>query len=127
MINYKIVSLAASALSVVLFVLLLLVPDVIFWVFGIEGNELARLMSRRAAMLFLGLAIIAYLGRDAINSALRQAVCLGMGSLMFGLALTGIYEFSRGFAGAGILLAALSELGFGFAFTRIWLAGRAQN
>lgn len=124
MFNFKNVSLAATALSGVLFVILLLAPELIFFIFSIEGSEAAKLLSRRAAMLFLGLAIITYLGRDAVHSALRQAVCVGMAATMFGLALTGTYEFARGYAGFGILLAVIAEIGFGVAFTRIWLAGR---
>ncbi len=120
MINYKSTSLAAAALSATLFALLLVVPDLIFLIFGVEGSETARLMSRRAAMLFLGFALITYLGRDAQNSILRQAVCLGMAATMFGLAATGIFEFVRGFAGLGILLAVLAEIGFGLAYAKIW-------
>ncbi len=124
MLNFKNVSLATVALTSVLFGLLLLVPDFIFFIFGIEGGEAARLLSRRAAMLFLGLAILSYFGRNAEHSIMRQAVCLGMAASMFGLALTGTYEFVRGYAGGGILLAVVAEIGFGAAYVRIWMKNR---
>lgn len=126
MFSFRNVSLAATVLTGVLFVILLLAPDLIFWIFSIEGNEAARLLSRRAAMLFLGLAIITYSGRNAQHSVLRQAICLGMAVCMFGLAMTGIFEFARGFAGVGIMLAFAAEVGFGIAFIRIWLSNRSQ-
>ena len=124
MLSFKNVSLAMVALAGVLFALLLLAPDLIFFIFNIEGSEAARLLSRRAAMLFLGLAIIAYFGRNAEHSSMRQAVCLGLAASMFGLALTGTYEFVRGYAGGGILLAVVAEIGFGAAYARIWANNR---
>lgn len=121
MLRFKNVSLAAAALSGVLFLCLLLFPDLIFFIFDVEGGEVARLMSRRAAMLFLGLGTISYLGRKAPTSSLRQAICLGMASCMAGLALVGLFEFVRGFAGVGILLAVATEMLFAAAFGGIWL------
>ncbi|MFK5978973.1 MAG: hypothetical protein QM488_08825 [Rhizobiaceae bacterium] len=121
MISFKNVSLAAAAVSSALFLCLLFLPDLIFFIFGIEGGEVARLMSRRAAMLFLGLATISYLGRDAPHSVLRQAVCMGMAACMAGLAIVGIFEFVRGFAGIGIFLAVATEIAFATVFARIWM------
>ncbi len=124
MLNFKNVSLATVALTGVLFGMLLLAPELIFFIFNIEGDEAAKLVSRRAAMLFLGLAIITYFGRNAEHSTMRQAVCLGLAISMFGLALTGTYEFVRGYAGVGILLAVVAEIGFGAAYIRIWTNNR---
>jgi len=50
-----------------------------------------------------------------------------MAATMFGLALTGTYEFARGYAGPGILLAVIAEIGFGVSFARIWLTGRQEK
>lgn len=46
----------------------------------------------------VSLAIIACFGRNSEHSSTRQAVCLGPGGKYVGLALTGTYEFARGYA-----------------------------
>ncbi len=124
MITYKNVSIAATGLTFILFIILLFFPNLIFFIFNIEGAEAALLLSRRAAMLFLGLAVISFLGRDSAHSSLRQVVCLGMMAVMFGLALTGIFEFVRGYASFGILLAVVAEISFGAAYAVIWQKNR---
>lgn len=120
MINFKYVSVAAACLYITLFLSLLLVPDFIFWIFDIDGDESARFISRRAAMLFFGFAVISWLGREASHSSMRQAVILGMAATMATMALTGLYEFARGYAGAGILLAVMAELAFAVAYGSLW-------
>lgn len=96
MFDFKNVSVAASVLTGTLFAILLLAPDLIFYLFAVEGGETARLISRRAAMLFLGLSVLSFLGRGAAHSELRQAVCLGLATSMLGLACVSGYEFLRG-------------------------------
>ncbi len=100
--TYKTVSVAASALYIALFACLLIAPDLIYWLFGIESHTTADLLAKRAAMLFLGLAVLSFLGRNAPYSSLRQAVSAAMATTMAGLMLTGMYEFFLGTAGIGI-------------------------
>lgn len=100
--SFKAVSLAASALCSTLFVCLLLTPDLIYWLFGVESHATADLLAKRAAMLFLGLAVLSFLGRNAPYSSLRQAVSVSMATTMAGLILAGMYEFFMGTAGIGI-------------------------
>lgn len=100
--SYKVVSIAASALYSALFLCLLVAPDLIYWLFGIERHTTADLFAKRAAMLFLGLAVLTFLGRNAPHSSLRQAVSVAMATTMAGLMLTGMYEFFFGSAGIGI-------------------------
>lgn len=100
--SYKAVSIAASALCSALFACLLVAPDLIYWLFGIERHTTADLLARRAAMLFLGMAVLTFLGRNAPYSSLRQVVSVAMATTMAGLMLTGMYEFFLGTAGIGI-------------------------
>jgi hypothetical protein len=121
MVNYKNISVAASILYLVLFLVLLMNPNLVFWIFDIEPSEAARFISRRASFLFFGLAIISWLGREAEHSTLRQAVAMGMSTMMAALAVLGLFEFLRGYAGAGILLAISAEIFFAVAYMKIWL------
>ncbi len=99
---YRTVSIAASALYSTLFVCLLVAPGSIYWLFGVERHTTADLLAKRAAMLFLGLAVLSFLGRNEPYSNLRQMVLVAMATSMAGLMLTGMYEFFLGTAGIGI-------------------------
>ncbi|PHR61073.1 MAG: hypothetical protein COA43_05380 [Robiginitomaculum sp.] len=118
--NFNILSTATTVLALSLSLLLAFTPQFIFWLFSLTGNEAAYFISRRAAIMFLGIAVLAWLGRKSAPSSLRQAVCLGMGVMMIGLALLGLGEFARGYTKAGILLAVTTEFMFGFAYVYLW-------
>ncbi len=92
--------------------------------FEIDGNESAYFISRRAAMLFLGFAVISYFSRNAQNTDTRQSILLGLALSMFGLAILGAFEFARGFAGVGIFLAVGTELFLAVSYGSIWLSSR---
>jgi hypothetical protein len=102
----------------------LVAPVLIFKLFQVQGNESAFFISRRAAMLFLGIASFLWLGRNATHSELRQAICVGLSLSMFALAILGVFEFVRGFVGMGIFVAVLTETVIGFAYYRIWKNNR---
>ena len=104
-----------------LFLTLLFAPQIIIWLFGVPQSETAELLARRAAMLFLGFAVISWSARNAPPSPLRSGISLGVVAAMVGLACTGIYEFSRDFASWSILLAVVGECAFALIFVRfIW-------
>lgn len=107
--NYRTLSLAASTLWAMLFLVLAFAPGVIGWLFHLDGAIVGDVLALRAAMLFLGLATIAYLGRDEPDSSLRRTVALGLGLAMAGLACTGLYEVARGVVGVGIWVAIIIE------------------
>ncbi len=120
MLNYKTISIASTVLTAILFLSLLLVPDVIFWVFSIEAGDAAYFIARRASILFLGLAILSFMSRDAQHSALRQNIILAMCVLWALMALMGLFELARAYAGFGILLAIFAEIGFAFGYFLIF-------
>lgn len=119
-ISYPLISVFAGALCLVLSVNLLLAPNFIYWIFGIVGNENADLMSRRASMLFLGLAFITFQSRNAAASELRKILCMGLGIMMAGLAAMGIFEYMRGAVGLGIWLAILTEITFSVGYFSLY-------
>jgi peptidoglycan/LPS O-acetylase OafA/YrhL len=118
--NYKSVSTVTAFVTFILFLTLLVAPVLIFKLFQVQGDESAFFISRRAAMLFLGIASFLWLGRNATHSELRQAICVGLSLSMFALAILGVFEFVRGFVGMGIFVAVLTETIIGFAYYRIW-------
>ncbi len=76
-------------------------------------------------MLFLGISVLSWFGRNAEHSELRQAMCIGLAASMFCLAALGSGEFARGYAGPGIWLAIVTETALGIAYIKIWLKYRA--
>lgn len=117
--SYSFISKLASALCFILFLSLLLVPGLIYWIFGLIGNEVSDLMARRAAMSFLGVAVVTYLSRETPPSQLRANLCLGLAIMMAGLAAVGVFEFIRGAVGIGIWLAIVTEIGFALAYFKL--------
>ena len=113
-----------AAFTFVLFGVLLVAPPVVFWMFGIDGGPVAALLTRRAAVLVLGVALTLWLAREAAPSPARQAIAFGVGVSWLGLAVLGAVEFFRGMAGAGIWVAIVTELALGGSFLRAWAADR---
>lgn len=101
-------------------VTLLVWPAVIHWLFQIPSDAATDVMSRRAAMLFAGLATLMWQARLAEDSALRRSVCLSVSVALAGLAIVGLAELLRGAVGAGIFLAIAVELAFVAALLPFW-------
>lgn len=126
MVKFSTLSILASIISFLLFLTLFLVPQLIFMLFEIEGNASAYFLSRRAAMLFLGYAIMTFVARNAEHSIARQAISLGFGSAMLSLMILGVFELVRGFVGFGILFAMGAELLLATAYFSIWFSNRSK-
>jgi hypothetical protein len=120
MVGFSKLSAITAFIAITLFLLLLFAPEVIFTLFQVQSNESAFFISRRAAMLFLGIATISWFGRNAMHSESRQAICIGLSISMLALAVLGVFEFARNFVGMGIFLAVVTELALGVAYFQIW-------
>ncbi len=125
--SYKTLSAITTGLCSTLAVFLLLIPEPIFYLFGVSGDVSAYFISRRAAMFFVGYAVIAFLTRNEQPSASRQAISMGIGISMLGFFVLGLFEFLRGFAGAGILLPMTVELFLTVSYCRIWLGDKKEE
>lgn len=119
LLGFRSLSILSTILAATLFLILLFIPNLVFWLFQIPFSESAAFLSRRAAVLFLGYAIIMWLVKDTEDSSLRKAICLGWGVALSALAVLGIFEFIRGFVGPGIFLAVFVESFLGVSFLRL--------
>jgi hypothetical protein len=120
MINFKILSMITAVIAGSLFLVLLFIPELLLWLFQVPGNASAFFIGRRTAMLFLGFAVITWVGRNAPNSESRQAFCIGLASAMAALVVLGTIEFIRGFAGIGIFVGIAAEFLLGLGYFQIW-------
>ncbi|MGH1343568.1 MAG: hypothetical protein ACRBN8_18570 [Nannocystales bacterium] len=110
--SYRIVSSAAAVLFTILCLELLFTPDSIFDLLDIEGHASTIILGRRAAMLFLGMATMAWSSRHAEHSPGRTAVTRGMVVALLALAVLGTAEFISGNVGSGIFVAVAGEVAF---------------
>jgi hypothetical protein len=87
---------------------------------SLDASDGALLMCRRYGLLYLGLALMFLLGRNAPPSDLRSAICIGIGAGSALLAGNGFWEFRTGRASKGIVGPAVVEAavaaGFAWAF-----------
>ena len=75
----------------------------------IEPTNSVLLLGRRMGSLYLGLSIIFFLSRSLTLSTTRTALSIGAAATLSLLALLGIYEYSLGHAGSGILVSVVIE------------------
>jgi hypothetical protein len=123
-INFKNLSIITAVIAFVLFITMLLAPEVMFYLFQIPESESAIFMSRRAAILFLGIGLLSWLVRNATHSTSTQSIKMSFAIIMFGLFLLGSFEYIIGNAGIGIGLAIITELLLGVAYSKLWLSNR---
>ncbi len=125
MIGFYKLSMVTAAITFSLFILLLILPEPLFYLFDISTNESAYIISRRASFLFLGFSFLSYLFRHTQNSIERQSLIVSFVITMSGLAMLGLIELIRGAVGMGIVLAVVTEAALAIFYTSIWLSSRS--
>ena len=91
---------------------------------GIEATAGALIPLRRLGVIYFGLGLMFFLGRNAPPSDFRSAVCLVMAGAVAALAGLGLFEFLARRASAGIFRSVVSEAVLSAAFIWIWWGGR---
>jgi hypothetical protein len=117
--NFKTLAVITAILMLVLGAGYLFAGTVFLGRWQIQPTESVLLVARRIGALYLSLSVGFFLARNAPVSVARTALSTGIaiGSLL--LALLGVYEFSAGRAGAGILVSAIVESLIGIGY--IWI------
>jgi len=97
-------------ISFLLFLTLLLLPELIYWLFQLDQTPSSDVLAKRAAMLFVGFTVLLYTTRNTDNREVQYAVSVSVFTAMAGLALLGIYELIQGAVGLGIFVAVFAEI-----------------
>ncbi len=122
--SFKFMATIAALIAAVLAVMYGFLPDVVYWIFSVpDGGETGDFISRRAATLFLGFAVLLWSIRDAPKSALRRSICLAVTVLTGVIALLGLFEILRGFSGGLHWGVVGLELALMAGFGRLWIRG----
>ena len=89
---------------------------------GVEATAGALMLFRRLGVIYLGLALAFFLGRDAPPSDFRSAVCLLMAGAIAVLASLGLLDFLAKRASADIFRSIAGEAVLAVAFLWLWWA-----
>lgn len=127
MFSYKNICSFTAVLTATLCITLIAVPEVIYWLFSLQANDVASFLAKRAGVLFLGFSVLCFLSRSSSNDEVQRLVSASIVSAMVAMALLGIYELLRGNAGLGILIAILVEAAIAILFTRILIQAKQPN
>lgn len=106
--SFRHITLITFLLSGLLSVAMLLVPGLLFWIFGLDQDVAATVMLRRCGVLFAGIAVLLWGARRA-KGATQVVFARGMVVMMGGMALLGVIELLFGRVGLGALLAVAIE------------------
>jgi hypothetical protein len=113
---FKMTATIGAAMCVGLFLMCFFVPATFVMLYGASADTGAAFMGRRASSLFLGLAVIFWLAREAPRSTLRDAICYGAAVAFGGAAVTGLWSFLAGTSGLQMILSAAGEAGLAALF-----------
>jgi hypothetical protein len=114
--NFKNLALVSASTCFALFITWLFAPHLLLGMWGIEHTYAVGLVSRRAAALFLAIAVMFFLARNAAPSPSRSALVAGFVTGCFSLAALGIFEWLSGKASIGIFIAVTVEIALALAF-----------
>ncbi|MCM5552925.1 hypothetical protein [Pleomorphomonas sp. NRK KF1] len=90
---------------------------------GVDVTAGGLMLFRRLGVIYLGLALMFFLGRNASPSDFRSAVCLVMAGAVAVLAALGLFEYLARRAGVGIFRSVVGEAVLSVAFVWLWWAG----
>lgn len=90
---------------------------------GLEPSAGGLILLRRMGLMYLGLALMFFLGRTAGPSEIRSAVCLVFSGTAITLAGMGAFEFTAQRVSAGIFRSVAAEAVLGAGFILFWWLG----
>jgi hypothetical protein len=76
---------------------------------GLDATDASLVMCRRIGAVYLGIALLFFLGRSAGPSELRSAVCAGLGIAIALLAFLGLFERMSRRVSKGIFVSTIVE------------------
>lgn len=125
--NYKITAFVTSVIAFMLGIGYLFFGSLIIGRWQIEPTNSVLLIGRRMGALYIGLSIIFFLSRSVSLSNVRVALSIGAAFTLSLLAILGIYEYSAGRAGIGILASTLIESLLSAAYIIIFFKDRKAS
>ena len=120
--SFTIVAITTSIAGLILAIGWLFAGSLVLKRWGVEANTLGLLVGRRLGAVYLGIALMLFLGRSAPPSEFRSVVCTGMFVALALLAFLGLFELKAHRAGKGILVSVALEVILAAGFASVLLA-----
>nr|WP_315221530.1 hypothetical protein [uncultured Duganella sp.] len=121
--SFRGLSIATSLLFLLIGSLWLLAPGLPLSDWGLALTPSASVLGRRSAALYVGLAAMFFLARNAEPSTARSALAKGLVLIGLMLAAIGVVDFATGRVSPHILVAVALEVALALAFLYV---GRSQ-
>ncbi len=107
--SYKNIAVLTSIIAFLLGIGYLFFGSIVISRWAIEPTNDVLLFGRRMGSFYLGLSIIFFLSRSLTLSTARKALSIGAVVTLSLLALLGIFEYTSGNVGSGILVSIIIE------------------
>ena len=109
-----------AVIAVIVFLILsiawMFAPGQLLSLWGVESTSSAELVARRSAAMYVGIAVMFFLARQAQPSLVRSALVNGVVVSCVILAALGLFELFTGHAQSGIVPAVFVEVAISLAF-----------
>jgi hypothetical protein len=123
-VNFKTMAVITGIVTLVLGVGYLFAGALVLGRWQLEPTDSVLLVARRIGGVYLGLSLMYFLARSAPVSVARTALSAGTAVALSFLVVLGVYEFTAGHAGSGILVTAAIEFLLALGFIRILFTER---
>jgi len=121
--TFKIIAYVMSVAGLILGLRFIFAGASLLKEWGIQATDGPLVICRRLGAVYLGLALMFFLGRTAAPSDLRSAVCLGMGAASALLACLGLFELWARRVSSRIIVPAIVEMVLAGGFVWVWCGG----
>ncbi len=122
--NFKTMAVITGIVTLVLGVGYLFAGSLVLGRWQLEPTDSVLLVGRRIGGVYLGLSLMYFLARSAPVSVARKALSAGTLVALSFLVVLGVYEFTAGRAGSGILVTAAIEFLLALGFIGVLLTER---
>lgn len=116
LLSFHVLAIMNASIFSVIAAIWMLAPSLFLKAWGVKDSTEVRLVGRRTAALYTGVAVMFFLARHAEQSTARTAMIYGLIITCLMLALLGGYALFHGYANKGILAAVLIELALSLVF-----------
>lgn len=118
-VSFHTLALVTAGIFLLIAIVWLLAPARFLTAWGVKNSAETRLIGRRLAALYAGVAVMFFMARDTEPSLPRSALIVGLVSTCLLLAVSGVVEWLQGRASKGILAAVLIELSLSLLFLQV--------
>jgi hypothetical protein len=122
--SFEVVALILAAAGCILGLRFTFAAGSVLKEWGVEATAGAQMLFRRMGAIYLGVALMFFLGRSAPPSDIRSAVCLVTAGVAALLASLGFAEYRARRAGVGILRSVVAEAALSVILVWTWWAER---